>query len=141
MIATIQSVAQLERTYGHDTAKVLLSVFASKLVMRQGGAYDAEHWSREIGEQEVWRTSRSQNTGGSGGSSGTNESIHNERLVLPAELMDLPKFSGYMRLSDRTGIRKFEIPFRKVEEQFPAFVPVERDVLREDRNGESEETT
>lgn len=141
MIATIQSVAQLERTYGHDTAKVLLSVFASKLVMRQGAAYDAEHWSREIGEQEVWRTSRSQNTGGSGGSSGTNESIHNERLVLPAELMDLPKFSGYMRLSDRTGIRKFEIPFRKVEEQFPAFVPVERDILREDRNGELEETT
>ena len=97
--------------------------------------------SREIGEQEVWRTSRSQNTGGSGGSSGTNESIHNERLVLPAELMDLPKFSGYMRLSDRTGIQKFEIPFRKVEERFPPFVPVERDVLLEDRNGEPEETT
>ena len=123
MIATIQSVAQLERTYGHDTAKVLLSVFASKLVMRQGAAYDADHWSKEIGEQEVWRTSRSQNTGASGGSSGTSESIHNGRLVLAADLMDLPKFSGYLRLADRPGIHRFTVPFRKVEERFPAFVP------------------
>ena len=127
MIATVQSVAQFERTYGADTARVLLSVFASKLVMKQGGAYDAEHWSREIGEIEEWRTSRSQNTGASGGSSGTNEALHHGRLVLPSELMDLPKFSGYMRLADRTGIRKFELPFRKREERFPAFVPAGTD--------------
>ncbi|EQD31768.1 conjugative transfer protein TraD [mine drainage metagenome] len=115
MIATIQSVAQLERTYGHDTAKVLLSVFASKLVMRQGAAYDAEHWSKEIGEQEVWRSSRSQNTGASGGSSGTTESLHNVRLVLPAELMDLPKFSGFHAARRPPGNPEFRVPFRKVE--------------------------
>ena len=123
-IATVQSVAQLEQTYGHDTAKVLLSVFATKLVLRQGAAYDAEHWSRELGEQEIWRTSRSQNTGTSGGSSGTNDALHNVRLVLPAQLMDLPNFSGYMRLAGRPGIQEFKIPFRKMEERFPAFVPV-----------------
>ena len=127
MIATIQSVAQFERTYGPDTARVLLSVFASKLIMKQGGAYDAEHWSREIGEQEVWRTSRSQNTGASGGSSGTNEALHHGRLVLPSQLMDLPKFSGYMRLAGQTGIQEFRLPFRKMEERFPAFVPVGTD--------------
>ena len=127
MIATIQSVAQFERTYGPDTARVLLSVFASKLIMKQGGAYDAEHWSREIGEQEVWRTSRSQNTGASGGSSGTNEALHHGRLVLPSQLMDLPKFSGYMRLAGQTGIQEFRLPFRKMEERFPAFVPAGTD--------------
>ena len=138
-IATVQSVAQLERTYGHDTARVLLSVFANKLVLRQGGAYDAEHWSRELGEREVWRTSRSQNAGGSGGSSGTNESLHNERLVLPSELMDLPKFSGYMRLADRTGVTKFAIPFRKMENRFPAFVPVEAGETRQTENEAGED--
>ena len=126
MIATVQSVAQLERTYGHDTARVLLSVFASKLVMRPGAAYDAEHWSRELGEREEWRTGHSQNTGASGGSAGTNDALHNVRLVLPSELMDLPKFSGYMRLADRPGITKFAVPFRTMEDRFPAFVPVER---------------
>ena len=136
MIATIQSVAQLERTYGHDTARVLLSVFASKLAMRQGAAYDAEHWSKEIGEQEVWRSSRSQNTGASGGSSGTTESLHNVRLVLPAELMDLPRFSGFMRLADRPGIQRFTIPFRKVSDRFPAFVPVGTEDACEEGTGD-----
>lgn len=124
-IATVQSVAQLERTYGHDTARVLLSVFASKLVLRPGAAYDAEHWSRELGEREEWRTGHSQNTGASGGSAGTNDALHNVRLVLPSELMDLPKFSGYMRLADRPGITKFAVPFRAMEDRFPAFVPVD----------------
>ena len=124
-IATVQSVAQLERTYGHDTARVLLSVFASKLVLRPGAAYDAEHWSRELGEREEWRTGHSQNTGASGESAGTNDALHNVRLVLPSELMDLPKFSGYMRLADRPGITKFAVPFRAMEDRFPAFVPVD----------------
>ena len=133
-IATIQSVAQLERTYGHDTARVLLSVFASKLVLRQGGAYDAEHWSKELGEREEWRTGHSQSTGASGGSSGTNDALHNVRLVLSSELMDLPNFSGFMRLAGRPGITKFAVPFRKMEDRFPAFVPVETGEPREAGN-------
>ena len=139
MIATVQSVAQLERTYGHDTARVILSVFASKLVMRQGAAYDAEHWSRELGEREEWRTGHSQSEGASGGSAGTNDALYNVRLVLPSELMDLPKFSGYMRLADRPGITRFEIPFRRMEDQFPAFVPNDPLEPREKGNEEREE--
>ena len=138
-IATVQSVAQLERTYGHDTARVLLSVFASKLVLRQGGAYDAEHWSKELGEREEWRTGHSQSTGASGVSSGTNDALHNVRLVLSSELMDLPKFSGYMRLADRSGVTKFAIPFRKMENRFPAFVPVEAGEPRKAENEAGED--
>ncbi len=138
-IATVQSVAQLERTYGHDTARVLLSVFASKLVLKQGGAYDAEYWSKELGEREEWRTGHSQSTGASGGSSGTNDALHNVRLVLSSELMDLPKFSGFMRLADRPGVTKFAIPFRKMENRFPAFVPVEAGEPRKTGNEAGED--
>ena len=138
-IATVQSVAQLERTYGHDTARVLLSVFANKLVLKQGGAYDAEHWSRELGEREEWRTGHSQSAGASGGSSGTNDALHNVRLVLPSELMDLPKFSGYMRLADRPGVTKFAIPFRKMEDRFPALVPVGAEEPRKTGNEAGED--
>lgn len=136
VLGIIQSVAQLETTYGEKQSQTLRSCFASKLALAQGSALDAEYWSREIGEAERIRAefSESDNKGRSGQaageinhSKGTSASINYrrqvEKVVLPSELQRLKPLTGYMMLAGEPEVRYVEFPYRELPKVFDGYAP------------------
>ena len=136
VLSVIQSVAQLEHTYGDKISQTLRSCYASKLALAQGSALDAEYWSREIGEAERVRGERSEseNSGTSGRwsegtstSHGTSESVNYrrtvEKVVLPSELQRLQPLTGYLMLAGDSSIRYVEFPYRSLPKVNPPYMP------------------
>ena len=136
IFSVVQSVAQLEHTYNEKISQTLRSCYASKLALAQGSAFDAEYWSREIGEAERVRAERSEseNTGKSGkwseessNSAGTSESINYrrsvEKVVLPSELQRLKPMTGYLMLAGSPDIRYVEFPYRELTKINPPYIP------------------
>jgi hypothetical protein len=130
-IGICQSLPQFDVNYGHDQAKVLRSVFVNKLIMQQGSAYDAEEWSREIGEFYKKETNLSTGTGPSGQTSGTTTSTQIRRLVTGTELMNLPPGFGYGLVKTKPGCLEadvhnrvpcFRVKFRGYEKKIKPFI-------------------
>jgi type IV secretory pathway TraG/TraD family ATPase VirD4 len=124
-IATVQTLSQLKDRYGENGSQTLLSCFVNKLIMRQGSHFDAEYWSKEIGQVETIRENKSSSVSAGVGKAGktvTSADVQQvQQLVLPSELMPqiLQKFCGYALLSGYDHIRRF-----KVERQdFPTINP------------------
>lgn len=126
-IAAIQSIAQLRQRYGKDGAEVLDSCFVNKLVMKQGSFGDAKHWSDYLGQVEEERVTRTQGNSSGSGQGSTNEGRSARRdirqNVLPDELVALPQFYGYARISGVTEIRSFRFQPQKFEKVAEPFVP------------------
>ena len=127
-IGTIQSISQFRERYGRDGAQTLLACYVNKLVMRQGAFEDAKYWSDELGQQEVERVthSRSASLGTrTGGTEGSSSAPAVRQLFLPAELVEMPKFCGYARISGLPGIRPFKFRPRSWKIKYQPFKPIE----------------
>lgn len=113
-IATIQSISQLKKTYGHDDADVVLACFVNKLIMRQGDFADAKHWSDYLGQVEERKTTTSKSASAgmrTGATVGESETDVIKPLVLPSELQEgvMPKLCGYAKVSGLSDIRLFSV--------------------------------
>lgn len=132
-IAAIQSIAQMRERYGSNGSQTLASNFVSKLIMRQGSGEDGKYWADEIGQQESEQVvvnrshGSSQNGNGGGSNQTTSRTAQREirHLVLPSELMELPKFCGYARISGLPGIRAFRFQPRMFSKVAEPFLPKE----------------
>ncbi|MDA8256590.1 MAG: DUF853 family protein [Betaproteobacteria bacterium] len=103
-IIGIQTVAQLRSAYGRDDAQTLLSCLSSQLVLRCPDPETADLMSRMLGEEQIVRQV------GSGGESkkileatttteNWQEQVATERVVMPAELQNLPDLRGVLNLA------------------------------------------
>jgi hypothetical protein len=120
VVAGLQSVAQLERRYGREGARVLLACFATKVVLRSSDIETAEYASRQLGEREctVVETSR-----GRGGRTRTRR-LHRERLVLAGEITSLPDRRGWLQLPGPVRLSHVRIPKPRARRNtVPSFVP------------------
>jgi type IV secretory pathway TraG/TraD family ATPase VirD4 len=106
----MQSVSQLQASYGHVGAQTLLSCLSTKLLLRAGDSETAAWASREIGEREVRR--RSETRGEHGKSE--NEHVAVEAAVLPSEFRNLPDRRGFLLLPGDypAGRVQLPIPYR-----------------------------
>lgn len=103
-IIGIQTVAQLRSAYGRDDAQTLLSCLSSQLVLRCPDPETADLMSRMLGEEQIIRVMQS---GGENGKflEGKSESdnwqqqVAMERVVMPAELQNLPDLRGVLNLA------------------------------------------
>jgi len=123
-IGAIQSISQLRERYGRDGAQTLLACYVNKLVMRQGAFEDAKYWSDELGQQEAERVTRSHSASmgtRTGGTEGSSSAPAVRQLFLPSELVEMPKFCGYARISGRPGIRPFQFRPRSWKTKYPPF--------------------
>ena len=103
-VAGLQTVAQLKESYGQFGSQVLLSCFSSQLILRAPDPDTARWCSDSIGQRHVIRkvSSESQTAGGGGKSESDQHAI--EAAVLPSEIQNLPKLSGFLRLADAPSI-------------------------------------
>ncbi len=93
IVAGLQSVAQLERRYGRDGARVLLACFATKVFLRSSDVETAAYASRQLGERECLVTETSRGRGGRGRA----RRLHRESLVLTGEIAGLPDRRGWIQ--------------------------------------------
>lgn len=121
--AAIQSIAQLESTYGPAGAQTLLSTLSSKLIFRQGSFKDAEFWANELGQREIIERTESSTKGSGSDSTTTAFTQKVVQAVLPSQLSELPDRVCYSRFPGMEGIFQVEFPIRKYKPIRPAFLP------------------
>lgn len=131
----VQSVKQMDEVYGEKQGAVLAGQPVTRLHLRAQDAETAEYVSKEIGDARVERTSYGTsssnssgrdpgNTGNSSMSNSTNRSIAVERAVLPADIQNLPNFTGYFR-TQGTAIRRVTLAHVRVPTIAPAMIEAE----------------
>lgn len=111
-LSIIQSLSQLDATYGAQDARTYITNHAASIVFTPREQRDAEEYSRQLGDTTVRRRNR---TVGQGGTSYT-YSEERRALMLPQELKTLPADQQLVFLEGCppircTKIRYFNDPF------------------------------
>jgi len=121
-ILGVQSFHQLKKSFGDDLAQALWGLPKTRLYLRISDAETADMISRELGEIQLKRKTRSSSesssvstgqSASSSESSSTSESeqFTQERIVLPAEIMGLPDLTGYLRTGGSHRVAKVKVTF------------------------------
>lgn len=91
-ILGLQNLAQLEESYGSETAEVIFTGCVTKCFFNTGSAEAGEKYSKYLGEEEVSNKRRSRNTGGKGGASTSlSVEISKRALFEPSQFNTLPE--------------------------------------------------
>lgn len=124
-ILGVQTFHQLKKSFGDAGAQALWGLPKTRLYLRIADAETSDMISRELGEQQLLRKTKSSSessststgSGNSGGSSSEssstseNEQVTQERVVLPAEIMGLPDLVGYLRTGGSHRVAKVRVLF------------------------------
>lgn len=128
VFAGLQTIAQLRELYGRETSQTLLANIGSWLTLRVSDAETAEYMSKNLGDEEKLRVTRSggesqksMELGGQTKSDNWSEQIVKDRIVMPSELQNLPDLTGYFNLAGPTPTTKITldiVPSKTVAQAF-----------------------
>lgn len=120
LLAGLQSLAQLNDTYGREAAMTLRGVFKTTLALGLGqlDRYTIEEISKALGEHEVVRKRISHN----GGKRSTTSLVEKEQLVKGTELQLMPTLHGYLKLAGNYPLVKILLKYKKRPVVTPALV-------------------
>jgi len=101
VVTGLQSTSQLDRLYGREAAIVLRSCFRNLVVfgIAKSDPDTAEVLSRALGERELEREQRSRSEGPQGITQGLSLKSSRERLVMPAQIAEMPDLTAYLALA------------------------------------------
>jgi hypothetical protein len=117
LLVSLQSVSQLQKTYGDKGAQTIFSCLSSWLVLRSSDPETAEYISTYIGDAELSRMTKGESSSDSGGGSSLNEQIQTQRAVMPVELQKLKNRVGFFKLAGDYPICRVKLAFPKKREQ------------------------
>ncbi|HGV0688960.1 TPA: type IV secretion system DNA-binding domain-containing protein [Escherichia coli] len=123
VVAGLQSTSQLDDVYGVKEAQTLRASFRS-LVVLGGSRTDPktnEDMSLSLGEHEVERDRYSKNTGRHQSTGRSLERVR-ERVVMPAEIANLPDLTAYVGFAGNRPIAKVPLEIKQFANRQPAFV-------------------
>lgn len=117
IVPGVQSLAQLNHTYGKEDALTLRNCFRSSFLCGIGelDTYTAEEFSRGLGEHTVLRRVPSQALGGAHARRSVTHRQDTERVVSPAEFHLLPNLTGYVKLAGDYPIARVTLEYRARE--------------------------
>lgn len=120
----IQSLSQLNGTYGNDDALTLRNCFRSSAMFGIGelDTYTAEEFSRGLGEHTVVRKSPSTTAGSAGARVSMTHRQDTERIVSPAEIHLLRNLTGYVKLAGNYPIARVAMKYKKRDVVIEAIV-------------------
>ena len=104
----IQSLSQLNQTYGNHAAQTIMSNCATKVALHGLDYQTAEYVSKSLGEQTISHSSSSFNIGLSGGSIGSHAAKHRRPLLTPDEVMRIGENEAIARTSNKYPMRLFK---------------------------------
>lgn len=119
----IQEKSQIDSVYGQDISKTLINQCNIKFVFRLNESDTMEYFSKNIGENETESMETSYSAGVEDNKDGENyrRVMKKERLVLPAELAQLPDLKYYLKLPNKPYCLT-HISYQKDEDLQPSFV-------------------
>lgn len=123
VVAGLQSTSQLDDVYGMKEAQTLRASFRS-LVVLGGSRTDPktnEDMSLSLGEHEVERDRYSKNMGKHHSTGRALERVR-ERVVMPAEIANLPDLTAYVAFAGNRPIAKVPLEIKRFANRIPAFV-------------------
>ena len=104
----IQSLSQLNQTYGNHAAQTIMSNCATKVALHGLDYQTAEYVSKSLGEQTISHSSSSFNIGLSGGSIGSHAAKHRRPLLTPDEVMRIGEDEAIARTSNKYPMRLYK---------------------------------
>lgn len=116
VVAGLQSTAQLDRTYGRESAIVLRSCFRNLVVfaVAKSDPDTADMLSRSLGEREVDRQQHSRSEGPNGITKGVSLQRVSERIAIASQITELPNLSAFLALSGDTPTRRIQVTPRNL---------------------------
>lgn len=131
VIGGIQTISQIRETYGREQAQTILSTLGTWLTLRVTDTETADYMSRALGDEEIRRVIQSGGEGGTTGNRSTSENwseqYTTQRVVMPAELQNLPDLCGYLNIAGPLPACPVRLPL--AEQRAPVaepFVQAER---------------
>lgn len=129
----LQTISQVRQSYGRDGAQTLLACLGSWLTLRCGDSETAEFMSANIGDEQVRRYVESTNHEGQ---KSVSEQLPVERVIMPADLKNLPDLVGILNIAGelpagwarlpvsplKRTVSGFELVRQQVETGIPAVV-------------------
>jgi len=116
VVAGLQSTAQLDRTYGRESAIVLRSCFRNLVVfaIAKTDPDTAEMLSRSLGEREIDREQHSRSDGPGGITRGVSLQRVTERIAITTEITELPNLTAFLALAGDMPTRRIRIEPRNL---------------------------
>ena len=85
-----QNMTQLEKAYGKELSRAILSGCNTKFIFNPGEYESAQYFSQYLGETEIHIKQKSKSTGKSGASRSISEQDRTRKLMTPDEILRLP---------------------------------------------------
>ena len=85
-----QNMTQLEKAYGKELSRAILSGCNTKFIFNPGEYESAQYFSQYLGETEIHIKQKSKSTGKSGASRSISEQDRTRKLISPDEILKLP---------------------------------------------------
>ena len=111
VVAGLQSAAQLDRTYGRESAIVLRSCFRNLVVfaIAKTDPDTADILSRSLGEREIDREQHSRSDGPGGITRGVAMQRVTERIAIASEITELPNLTAFLALAGDSPTRRIRV--------------------------------
>lgn len=130
VVLGMQQVSQIQEIYGHDIAQTIIGQCATKLILRCQDPETAKHMAEQLGRRQARRVDETVSYGANSLRDGVGLTPREELelVALPDEVMNLPKFQGFIRVSNaRHGapfpISSLRFVWRQREVRAPGLVP------------------
>lgn len=129
-VISLQSISQLSEIYGTNKTETMTSNCKSKVIMNLSSESTARWASRLIGAQEIEQHKEGLSYGAHEMRDGVNLSKHTSEqfLVMPTEILSLPKFKGYALMSGGYPVAPIEfeeLKYKKYKFSNPGFIEKE----------------
>jgi type IV secretory pathway TraG/TraD family ATPase VirD4 len=85
-----QNMTQLEKAYGKENSRAILSGCNTKFIFNPGEYESAKYFSDYLGDEEVRYRQKSRSSSKGGGSSSSSEQDKTKKLFSPEEMLKLP---------------------------------------------------
>lgn len=104
-------VSQIQEIYGHEIAQTIIGQCATKLILRCQDPETAKHMAEQLGRRQTRRVDETVSYGANTLRDGVGLTPREELelVALPDEVMNLPKFHGFIRLSNAREGEPFPI--------------------------------
>lgn len=114
----LQAISQLREAYGINGSQTLLANLGNWLTLRAGDSETADLMSRGIGDEQVRRLNQSFNPDDEQSMS---EQIAVQRVIMPADLQNLPDLVGILNIAGPLPAGWVQIPISNLPRHTPGF--------------------
>lgn len=128
-IAGLQTVAQAQESYGREGSQALFACFQTTVTLRVTDPETAEYMSRKLGEGEFEEDRQSTSVDEEGNKTVSTQ-YHREvrRVVMPADIANLPERTGYLNVVGPDPIMPISIEVVSLEPVVEPFIKKARTV-------------